>query len=167
MAVFMKLARIIGDLDDEFYRDERQRDVWNEASAVGFQLAQWAALVGGAVLPWLAGRAGAQIAIGVLALWFLISMAVIMYARARDVDVYATAKTWTPRVFVACLVYLAGIVGIYAQLSTPLDQDPATWAGAVVGGLVGGGTAVALIAWYRHRQRRRWAEEDARDLADR
>ncbi len=51
MAVFMKAARTIGDLDDEFYHDERQRDVWNEASAVGFQLAQWAALAGAAFCP--------------------------------------------------------------------------------------------------------------------
>ncbi|MGN5240548.1 MULTISPECIES: DUF2029 domain-containing protein [unclassified Rhodococcus (in: high G+C Gram-positive bacteria)] len=166
MAVLMKAARTVGDLDDEFYHDERQRDVWNEASAVGFQLAQWAALVGGALLPWLAGRIGAQIAIGVLAVWFVISMAVIMYARACDVDIYATAKTWRPRTIMAALVYLAGIAGIYARLSTPLDQDPATWAGLIVGGLVGGGAAVAVIVWHRRRERRRQEDEDARDLAD-
>ncbi|TCN49403.1 hypothetical protein EV641_1153 [Rhodococcus sp. SMB37] len=166
MAVFMKAARFIGDLDDEFYHDERQRDVWNEASAVGFQLAQWSALVGAALLPWIAGRIGAQISIGVLAVWFVISMVTITYARAAHVDLYSTAKTWRPRTILAGVVYLAGIAGIYAQLSTPIDQDVATWAGLIVGGLVGGGAATGGVVWYQRRERRRREEEDARDLAD-
>ncbi|HET8993342.1 MAG TPA: DUF2029 domain-containing protein [Rhodococcus sp. (in: high G+C Gram-positive bacteria)] len=166
MAVFMKAARTIGDLDDEFYHDERQRDVWNEASAVGFQLAQWAALAGAALLPWVAGRVGAQISIGILAVWFVISMMTIAYARAAHVDLFSTTKTWRPRTILAGVVYLAGIAGIYAQLSTPLDQDAATWAGLIVGGLVGGGIAVAAVWWHRRRELRRQEQEDVRDLAD-
>src|SRR5437868_6635333 len=41
MSAFERAMRAAGDLDDEFYLDERQRDVWNEAAAVGFQLFMW------------------------------------------------------------------------------------------------------------------------------
>ncbi len=34
----VRSAELIGDLGNPFYAEERQRDVWNEASAVGLQL---------------------------------------------------------------------------------------------------------------------------------
>lgn len=59
MSAFITAMRVVGDLDDEFYRDENQRDVWNEASAVGYQLFLWVGLVAAAILPWAAGTVGA------------------------------------------------------------------------------------------------------------
>jgi uncharacterized 2Fe-2S/4Fe-4S cluster protein (DUF4445 family) len=163
MTAFLKAARVVADLDDDFYHDERQRDVWNEASAVGFQLFQWCALAVGAILPWVAGRAGAHIAIGVLATWFVLSMVTIAYARAQDVDVYATAKTLRPRTVFAVVLYLAGVAGIYVELANPVGYDSATWAGMAVGAFVGAGAVAAVLVWVRRRDRRREAEEAARD----
>ena len=34
----MRAAAVIGDLSNPFHREERQRDAWNEASAVGLQV---------------------------------------------------------------------------------------------------------------------------------
>ncbi|MFD3812423.1 DUF2029 domain-containing protein [Rhodococcus sp. NPDC058639] len=166
MTAFLKAARVVADLDDDFYQDERQREVWNEASAVGFQSFQWTALVAGAVLPWIAGRGGAMVAIGILAAWFVLAMVTIAYARARDVDVYATMKTLRPRSIFAVTLYLAGVAGIYIELADPFRYDGATWAGMVVGALVGGGAAATVLMWVRRRDRRREAEEAARDAAD-
>ncbi len=50
MSTMMKAMRFVGDLDDDFYKDERQRDVWNEASAVGLQSVFWAIFVSSAIL---------------------------------------------------------------------------------------------------------------------
>jgi len=166
MTAFVKAARVIGDLDDDFYRDERQRDVWNEASAVGFQLAQWIALVATAVLPWVAGRVGAWTALGIILAWFVVSIVTAAYARSQDVDVYASAKTWRPRAIFAAALYIAGAVGIYARLSAPLDQDPETWLGMIVGGICGAAAVFAIIAWRKRRDARRIAEEEARDAED-
>lgn len=163
MTAFLKAARVVADLDDDFYHDERQRDVWNEASAVGFQLFQWCALVVGAVLPWVAGRGGAYVAIGVLATWFTLSMVTLAYARARDVDVYATVKALRPRMIFAFVLYLAGIAGIYVELANPVDYDGATWAGVAVGAFVGAGAVAAAFVWVRRRDRRRAAEQAGRD----
>jgi hypothetical protein len=35
---FVRVAAVIGDLSNPFYGEERQRDVWNEASAVALQV---------------------------------------------------------------------------------------------------------------------------------
>lgn len=163
MTAFIKAARAIGDLDDDFYRDERQRDVWNEASAVGFQMVQWIALLAAAVLPWAAGRVGAWIALGIILAWMAVSIATTSYARSQDVDVYASAKKWRPRAILAAALYIAGVVGIYARLSTPLDQTPETWFGMIVGGICGVAVVFALATWRRRRDARRVAEEEARD----
>ena len=86
MKVLMKAARVVGDLDDEFYADERQRDVWNEAAAIGFQLWLWSALVAAAILPWVAGTVGAWTAVGLLVAATVISLITQWYSRAHDVD---------------------------------------------------------------------------------
>lgn len=165
-SALMKTARLIGDLDDDFYRDERQRDVWNEASAFGFQLAQWAALVAAAALPLAGGRTGAWTALGLLIAWVTVSFATIAYARAQQVDIYRDAKTLRPRVVLAICLYAIGVIGIYAQLSTPLDGDPSTWFGMAVGAVVGIGVVVAITAWRKRRDDRRIAEEEALDDTD-
>lgn len=169
MTVFLKVARFVGDLDDDFYRDERQRDVWNEASAVGFQVFSWSALLGAAILPWVAGRPGAWTALGVLVVWFLASMTTLIHARLRDVDVYETTTLWRPRGLAAVALYLVGVAGIFFHLrfgGESFADDPATWAGRITGAAValvlfGGG-----LAWNRRRTRRRRADEDARDAVE-
>ncbi|KSZ57593.1 hypothetical protein Z045_16615 [Rhodococcus pyridinivorans KG-16] len=169
MTVFVKTARFIGDLDDEFYRDERQRDVWNEASAVGFQLSLWIALVAAALLPWLAGRLGAWTALGILVAWFVVSIVTQLYARQRDVDLYATAKLWRPRSTAAAGLYLVGVAGIFLQLryeSHPFENDAATWAGRVVGAAVAIVLAGLALAWSRRRTQRRLDAEEALDALE-
>ncbi|MBK5221936.1 MAG: hypothetical protein JJE52_03485 [Acidimicrobiia bacterium] len=44
--LFMRTAARIGDLGSPLYDEERRRDVWNEASAVGFQIMLWSATTG-------------------------------------------------------------------------------------------------------------------------
>ncbi|MEU5842734.1 DUF2029 domain-containing protein [Rhodococcus sp. NPDC047139] len=169
MTAFLKAARFIGDLDDDFYRDERQRDVWNEASAVGFQVFSWAALLGAGILPWVAGRPGAWTALGILVVWFLASMTTTIYARLQDVDVYETSTLRRPRALAAFALYLAGIAGIFVYLrfgGETFDNDPATWAGRITGAVVGLAIVGGLFALYRRRTRRRLADEDARDALE-
>lgn len=165
--VFIKAARVVGDLDDEFYHDERRRDVWNEASAVGFQLNQWCAIGGVAVLPWVAGRVGAYVALGLFAVCFLTAVVTIAYARARDVDVYAATGTLRLRGVLAVVLCLVGAVGIYTRLGAPLGQDPGTWIGGIVGAICGVGIAIVAHARYRRRRAASEAEADRHELDER
>ena len=52
---FVKVAGVVGDLGNPFYREERHRDVWNESSAVGLQLVLWAGLGAAVAMVWLGG----------------------------------------------------------------------------------------------------------------
>ncbi|MDV8008020.1 hypothetical protein [Rhodococcus sp. IEGM 1318] len=160
MSTMMKAMRFVGDLDDDFYKDERQRDVWNEASAVGFQFAYWIALIAAAILPWVAGRTGAWISLGLVIGWFICSMVVLRYAQAHDVDVYASMKGLQPRSLVAGSVYLIALIGVVAQLVTRPGDGIATWAGAGVGALVGVTAAALAVKHHQQRAKRREAAEE-------
>ena len=52
---FLRTAERIGDLGSPFYREERQRDVWNEASAVGFQVLLWLLPLAAVASVWMGG----------------------------------------------------------------------------------------------------------------
>lgn len=161
MSAFVTAMRVVGDLDDEFYRDERQRDVWNEAAAVGFQLFLWAAFLAAAVLPWAAGTVGAWTALGVLVVAVGISAATLGFARHRDVDLHATATLSKPRLALALVLYAVGVVGIVARLMVPNSDSPvSTWWGIAVGAAVGAAAAAYAIAVARRRRARFEAEED-------
>ncbi|MFJ6262269.1 hypothetical protein [Rhodococcus erythropolis] len=160
MSTMMKAMRFVGDLDDDFYKDERQRDVWNEASAVGFQFAYWITLIAAAILPWIAGRTGAWISLGLVIGWFVCSMVVLRYAQAHDVDVYASMKGLQPRSLVAGSVYLIALIGVVAQLVAHPGDGISTWAGAGVGALVGVTAAVLGVKRHQQRAKRREAAEE-------
>ncbi|MFI8568414.1 hypothetical protein ACIGGF_17840 [Rhodococcus sp. NPDC078407] len=109
MSAFVRAARFVGDLDDEFYADELRRDIWNEASAVGFQSFLWIGSIAGAVLPFAAGVTGAWVALGVFLVLTSVSFVVLGYAKARGIDMYASQKLRRARlVFAGLLLFVCG-----------------------------------------------------------
>lgn len=83
---FVRAASVVGDLDSPFYDEERDRDVWNEASAIGFQVLLWGIPLVGAALLWFVGAA-ALLPVGLLlALWIAAGGVVVAYARRFGVD---------------------------------------------------------------------------------
>lgn len=155
MSAFVKAMRFVGDLDAEFYADERQREVGNEAAAVGYQALNWALVIAAAILPWTAGRTGAWIAMGLLIAWMVVGLVVMLYSRALDLDLYTVTPLWSVRSIVMAAVYLVGALGVVAQL---VAEDAATWSGFWVGAIAGG--AGAGLGIWRNRHKARRAEED-------
>ncbi|WP_024796169.1 hypothetical protein [Tomitella biformata] len=164
MSVLVTTARFVGDLDSEFYADERQREVWNEASAVGFQVLNWALVIAAAILPWAAGRTGAWIALGLLVGWVAVSFLVLAYARALEVDLYVVASLWTPRSVVMVAVYLVGALGVILRL---VLADTSDLGGTIAGGAVGAALAAVGVSWGISRTRRKARDSElARDAAE-
>lgn len=159
MSAFIKTMRFVGDLDDEFYDDERQRDVWNEASAIGFQLFSWAAMIAAAVLAWTVGRTGAWIALGLLVALTSVTTLTIVYSWARGVNLYTASKIGRVRGFVVALVILVGYIGVLVKLQPNMFADASSWAGGVTGAVVGGG-AVGLGIWYLRKRNARFEAEE-------
>ena len=77
---FVRAAGMVGDLGNPFYREERQRDVWNEASAVGLQLVLWLGLAAVAAMVWLGGAPALPYALAVLVVLGAASWVSVLYA---------------------------------------------------------------------------------------
>ncbi|MCJ0891240.1 hypothetical protein [Rhodococcus sp. ARC_M5] len=157
MSAFVRAARFVGDLDDDFYADELQRDIWNEASAVGFQSLLWIGLISGAILPYAAGVTGAWIAIGIIVALIVVAYVVIGFARARGIDMYTVQKLWRPRTAIAGVLYLLGFGGALVRLLVQgSDIGVSTWIGVAAGATLG--ATAAAVGVEGHRRRRRNAE---------
>ena len=88
---FLAAAGAIGDLDHPFYDEERQRDVWNEASAVGLQVVLLLGMVAATAMVWLGGTSAVPYAVAVLAVGVVAAAVSLAYARRLGVDVTADA----------------------------------------------------------------------------
>ncbi|KQU61051.1 hypothetical protein ASG84_00435 [Rhodococcus sp. Leaf278] len=165
MSAFVTASRFIGDLDDEFYADELQRDIWNEASAVGFQSLLWIGLISGAVLPFAAGVTGAWIALGLFLVLMSVSLVVSGYARVRGVDMYAAQKLRRSRIaFAGLLFFLAG-AGAALRLLAHYGGGNLQflWIGAAIGAPVG---LAAGVVGIKNRRRQVRETELAADRAE-
>lgn len=164
--VFERFATRIGDLDSPFYDEERERDVWNEASAVGFQLMLWAVPLIAATSFWLGGATAMPYAIAMLIPWGLAAIMALAYAQRRGVDpgnvealAGAPLRLW---VFVVVSAGLAsGMLFAASQLTS--DSNIASFTrGAAQGGAVTFVvvTIVTAIVGTRTALRRRRSSND-------
>ncbi|MDN5915769.1 MAG: hypothetical protein L0I76_11775 [Pseudonocardia sp.] len=147
---FVRAAGAVGDLSNPFYREERRRDVWNEASAVGFQLMLGLGLAAAAAMVWIGGppaRPYMMVMIGVVGVPSLVCM-----VYAERLGVRATEGMRMPRWrMVPYLVLVVVMVAGMAVRGTDEEFSASTLWGAVTGA----GIVLGLIAWMNFRARRR------------
>jgi len=148
---FVRTAGRIGDLGSPVYDQEHQRDVWNEASAVGFQLLLWLLPVAAVVSVWVGGATAIPYALVMVLASGLTSWVVIGFARARGVDMGVaegiTVLRWRLLAYLVLLVaFCAGVVRV-----APEDS---IGRGASWGLLIGAVAGVVAVAWSQHRTRR-------------
>lgn len=161
---FERFAAAVGDLDSPFYDEERDRDVWNEASAVGFQLMVWGIPIVGAVSLWVARTPALPYATVLLVPWVAASIVTVVYAQRRAVDpgnLEALARI--PVRLALFAVVLAGLGGgfLWAAPGVGADSDLDSFQrGAAQGGGAGlvAVTLVATVLAIRAGQRQRRAE---------
>ncbi|QBI21056.1 hypothetical protein ER308_16730 [Egibacter rhizosphaerae] len=173
---FERFAATVGDLDSDFYAEERQRDVWNEASAVGFQVLLWGVPLVATVLLWTV-RASALVPVAALLVpWAVAVVTTLTYARRRGVDPRHVESTSAQplRLSLFALVVAAAASGVTvaaAQFDAPSTIE-SFLRGAAQGGAFGLGVIAlgALVIAFRERRRRTRAaaspeppDEDARD----
>lgn len=144
---------------DPAWGDERARDGYYRAMAIGYY---WTA-PGALVVSLIAAAEGARIsALAVLWLVALTQLAAYRYCVRHDVPLASIVKAFLTRkrqaVMLAILIpYLA----LWCALV--VDADPSTVAGALTGGLIGAaavGGAAALAARRERRREARAAEDD-------
>jgi hypothetical protein len=148
---FVAAAGLVGDLNHPFYAEERQRDVWNEACAVGFQLVLWLALASATAMVWLGGAPALPYVVTVLAVVGVTAGVTLTYAHRLGVRVDDAEGMLRLRLVPYCaliLLLFAGVVRV---------APPDGFAGGFVHGMVAG--MVVAVLWLlvsglraRHRQ---------------
>ncbi|MGA9873428.1 MAG: hypothetical protein WBQ44_20100 [Rhodococcus sp. (in: high G+C Gram-positive bacteria)] len=168
MSAFTKTMRFVGDLDDEFYDDELQRDVWNEASAVGFQLFIWISLVAAAGLPWVGGVAGSWTAVGVLIVYLTVASAVLAYTKARGLDMHTSQKLTRPRIYAATVLPILGGIGAVVTLLAHYGGGTTQYIalGGACGACIGAGAGVYGIVRKKRLDREREARAEQDELLE-
>ena len=144
---FVRAARAIGDLGNPFYDEERQRDVWNEASAFGLQLALWLVLLAATAVVWTVGEPSVPYALGGVGLIALVSAATALYATRLGVDVFAGARVLRLRL----LPYALLLGALVAGLVRAGDLGESVGSGMAAGVAVG--VVVTALAVRRSAQR--------------
>lgn len=136
---FLRAAAAVGDLGNPFYAEERQRDVWDEASAVGFQLVLWLGLAAATGMVWAGGAQGLPYALTVFAVVGLASLVAVRYAQDLGVRVDDAARLLRLRLVPYVALLLLFLVGV-------LRAAPAGGFGRGLALGAVGGTAAAVVA---------------------
>lgn len=148
---FVRAAAVIGDLSNPFYAEERQRDVWNEASAVALQVLLWLNLVAATAAVWIVGADALPYVYALLAMIGIAGWIAILYS--WSLGVHVEDRKWVPRrrkvaVLVVAVVLAAGM--LRAQTGHVL----ADW--STIAGMVTGVAAVVVVfaaaSWYVRRR---------------
>lgn len=145
---FVRAAARVGDLGSPFYAEEYQRDVWNEASAIAFQLLLWLLPLAAVVSVWVGGSPAVPYALLMFVLPGAASWVALGYASARGVDSVAgqgvTFLRWRAAAFgVLGLALCAGVV----RAAGSADLGWGLLTGLVVG------AALGVLGLWRARRR--------------
>jgi hypothetical protein len=148
---FVRAAAVIGDLSNPFYREERQRDVWNEASAVALQVLIWLHFLAATAAVWIVGAEAVPYVYALIATVGLAGWIAILYSWSLGVRVESSTTSW--RRLVPLLV-LAVLLALGLVRATTVDFSVDGW--STVAGMITGAAAVlvplAAAAWYARRR---------------
>jgi hypothetical protein len=147
---FVAAAGVVGDLGHPFYDEERQRDVWNEASAVGFQLVLWLSLAAATAMVWLGGAPALPYATTVLALVSVASAVTVLYAHRLGVRIDDSRGMLRLRM----LPYVGLLVAFFVGVVRVAPED-GFFSGFVRGMVLGSCCALAWLLGSGLRARRR------------
>jgi hypothetical protein len=151
---FARATNVVADFDSPFYAEERQRDVWNEASAIGFQTMLWGGLALACAMTWIGGRPQVGWAAALLAVIAAASWLSLIHANRLGVTGRENTRLNRPRTYLFAVLYLATVAGMLVR--SDIELSPSTIAGMVVGA----GVVLAAIALVARRARTRSGAED-------
>jgi hypothetical protein len=149
---FETAAGWIGDLGHPFYDEERQRDVWNEASAVGLQLTLWLGLATATAMVWLGGAPALPYAATVMVVLGVAGGVTVLYASRHGVRLDDPRGILRLRLLPYAALLLAYFVGVMRV--APSDGF---FGGFVQGMVLGSALGLAWLVGSAVRARRREA----------
>jgi len=148
---FIRMAGVIGDLSNPFYGEERQRDVWNEASAVALQVLLCLNLLAATAAVWIVGADALPYVYALLAMIGIASWIAILYS--WSLGVHVEQRTWVSRRRLApVLVVVVLLAG--GMLRAQTGHVFADW--STIAGMITGVAAVLVLfaaaCWFARRR---------------
>ena len=151
---FVRAAAVVGDLSNPFYREERQRDVWNEASAVGLQVVLWLSLAAATAMVWLGAAPALPYATTVLAVVGVAVAVTGLYAHRLGVRIDDPRGLLRLRMLPYVGLVVAFFVGVVR-----VEPADGFFEGFSQGMVLGSACALAWLLGSGLRARRREARE--------
>ena len=144
---FVRAAAAIGDLSNPFYGEERQRDVWNEASAVALQVLLSLNLLAATAAVWIVGSDALPYVYALLAMIGIASWIAILYS--WSLGVHVEERKWVSRRRKIPFLVLAVVLAA-GMLRAQTGHVFADW--STVAGMITGAAAVLVlftaVRWY-------------------
>ena len=143
-APIVRMAHVVGDFSNPFYAEERQRDVWNEASAFGLQLLLWTSLLASTVTVWVVGAPSVPYVCGACAVVGLACVLTLAYAQRLGVTLPGGTGVlrWRLLPYVGLLAaLLAGV------LRASAGRTSTSFAGGLIMGAVVGLVLAVVAVW--------------------
>jgi hypothetical protein len=148
---FVRAAAAIGDLSNPFYAEERQRDVWNEASAVALQVLIWLHLLTATAVVWMVGADALPYVFALLAMIGIAGWIAILYSWSLGVHVEGRKRVSRRRLVPALAVAVLLVAGMLRAQTGEIVPD-----GSAVAGVLTGVAAVLVVftaaSWYARRR---------------
>jgi hypothetical protein len=149
---FVRAAAVVGDLSSPFYAEERQRDVWNEASAVALQVLVWLHLLAATAAVWIVGVDAVPYVCAMIGLVGVAGWVALLYSWSLGVQAESCARTSWRRLVPLLGVVLLLAAGIArAELAHVSADGWSTVAGMVTGVAVTAGLLAAVSRYARRR----------------
>lgn len=152
--IYDRVTTAVADLGHPLYDDEHRRDVWNEASAVGFQALCWGLLVAATASVWIGGPAAVPYVTTMTLVLGASSVLVMVHAQRHGVDPWRSPGASPLRWGLAVGLGVLLVLGLVRGSAVASDLGPDLLA-TLAGGVVGGGGALLLTALAVRSARRR------------
>lgn len=150
-----RALRWIGDLDHPFYSDERNRYVWYEASAIGFQLLFLCNYFVAGIALWVAGADALPYAAAFMVPTLITAFVFQGYLKTRSAEYWPGKNDLVRRrgqlAVVSMIVVASGLVRAVLDLRGG-ESSGGPVAGLIVGIGIGTGAAVAGLIGERRKQ---------------
>ncbi len=141
----VRMAHFVGDFGSPFYAEERQRDVWNEASAFGLQLAVWSALLVTTAAVWVVGAPSLPYVSVGLGLVGLVCTLTVAYAQRLGVVLTGRDRMLRPRMLPYATLVVVLVAGMLRAYEGPVSPS------FVAGVATGASAAVLTAVWAARR----------------
>ena len=150
-----RALRWVGDLDHPFYNDERQRYVWYEASAIGFQFMFLANYAAAGLMLWIGGADALPYGLAILIVTIVVAITVLGYASRRRADyapeLFDVLRTRGVLVVVINLFAVSGLIRAFRDLDSSGEGFTGNLADGAIAGVVIGAAAGGYSLWKKSK----------------